>query len=117
MAEAVETTIGSDGEPDLEKQWLELDPGVKARAMRQIHEDQQKLVVDMGRLIMEKQTEIAVALAKAKAESDRNREDRKLEVIRNELQPRRAELEDLRKRAGEERDLLDTFERMGKGIL
>lgn len=102
---------------DADKQWEDLDAGLKARAMRTLHEEQQKLVVELGRNIMEKQTEIAVAVAKAKAVSDMGRGDLKTEIVDSELTPRHRELAELVTRMKVERDLLDTYEKLGKGII
>lgn len=102
---------------DANQQWEALDAGLKARAMRTLHEEQQKLVVDLGRTIMDKQTEIAVAVAKAKAVSDMGREDLKQEIVQTELLPRHKELAEIQQRMKVERDLLDTYEKLGKGII
>lgn len=102
---------------DATKQWEDLDAGLKARAMRTLHEEQQKLVVELGRGIMDKQTEIAVSVARAKAVSDMGRDDLKKEIVENELAPRHRELAEMQARMKTERDLLDTYEKLGKGII
>ena len=107
----------ADEQLDIDKRWEEMDPGAKARAMRNLHEEQQKLVVDVGRQIMEKQVDIAVAITKVRAMKEMNQPARAEEIMEQELRPREAELEDLKRLAGEGRALLDTYERMGRGIL
>jgi len=117
MAEEVLNTPTLAQLADANQQWEELDAGLKARAMRTLHEEQQKLVVELGRGIMDKQTEIAVAVAKAKAVSDMGRDDLKKEIVENELAPKHKELAEMHVRMRTERDLLDTYEKLGKGII
>ena len=117
MAEQETTTVAAEELQDPEKEWEALDAGLKSRAMRTVHEEQQKLVVELGRQVMEKQTEIAIAIAKAKAAAELNREEEKQAIMQNELMPRRRELQDLQDRARMERELLDTYEKLGRGVI
>lgn len=116
--EAGITTAAAAGDhADPHEEWQILDPGLKARAMKSIHEEQQKLVVDLGRKIMDMQTTIAISVARAKALADINRSEEQQKVWNTEVVPKREELQDLRRQVKEERDLLDAYEAMGKGII
>lgn len=112
---AVGTSAPEPGSPQYE--WQELDAGLKARAMRSVHEEQQKLVVDLGRRIMDIQTEVAVSIARVKAYADLNRAEEQRRIWDTEVVPKREELVDLQRRVKEERELLDAYEAMGKGII
>ncbi len=115
-----EQEAGSSAEVDLrdaDQQWEGLEAGLRSRAMRAVYEEQQKLVVDLGRSIMEKQTEIAIAVAKMKAAADLKRDVEKQSIVEDELIPRRKELQELQARIKSERELLDAYEQLGKGII
>lgn len=117
MAEQELAVPGAEELGDANRQWEALDSGLKSRAMRAVYEDQQKLVVDLGRTIMEKQTAIAIAVARLKAVSDLDRGDQKQAIIETELVPLHKELAEIQVRIKEERELLDTYEKLGKGII
>ncbi len=102
---------------DVTREWDSLEAGQKSRAMRFLHEEQQKMVVEIGRQIMEMEVEIAIALTRARALYDMNRAERSAEIVEQEVQPRRRQLQELRKRYVEERDLLETYEKLGKGLI
>ncbi|MBI2886891.1 MAG: hypothetical protein HYY02_06755 [Chloroflexi bacterium] len=102
---------------EIEQLWVGLEPGQKARAMRQVYEEQQKLVVEIQRLMMEKETEIAVAVARARAAEDLQQEEQTKEIIEAEVKPRQQELEDMERQRAEAQALLDAFVRIGRGII
>ena len=85
--------------------------------MRTLHEEQQKTVVDLGRRIMDIQTEIAISVARAKALADLSRTEEQRRIWDGEVLPKREEMQELQRRVKEERELLDAYEAMGKGII
>src|SRR5436309_873332 len=101
---------------DVAARWSGLDGALRSRAMRLLHEEQQRTVVELGRQIMEKEVEIAVALTKARAAEELNLPERKAAILADELAPREKDLVELRRKGREERELLDAYERLGKGI-
>ena len=102
---------------DIAQMWEHLPAGLKARAMRSVYDDQQKIVVELQRLVMEKGGEIAVSVARARAAEELKQDERKTQIIETELVPKRKELDELQQRVAQNRELLDAFSTIGKGII
>lgn len=102
---------------NVDQMWERLGEGLKARAMRDIHEEQQKLVVDLQRQAMELGVEIASCVVRAKAAQEMAQEDVKIRIIEQELIPKQQELQVLDKRVETERALLETYSKIGRGII
>ncbi len=117
MAEQETAAPPDAGGDDPLKKWDETDAGLKSRAMRNVHEEQQKLVVDLGRQIMDKQAEIAMAKARARAAAGLSRTEEVQRIVTEELRPLEREREELAERVRGERELLDEYERLGKGLI
>ena len=97
--------------------WENLSPGPKARAMRSVYEDQNKLVTELQRQHMEMSTEIAVGVARARAAEELQQEDARRQIIENEVKPKVREQELLGLKIQENQRLLDAFIVIGKGII
>ena len=102
---------------NVDQVWDHLSAGLKARAMRYVFEEQQKLVTETQRLIMEKGAEIAIAVVRAKAAQDMGQEELKNQIVDTEVVTKRQELEDMERKRVQEQALLDAFTKIGKGII
>lgn len=102
---------------DVDQAWENLSAGLKAGAMRYLYEEQQKLVIELQRQIMEKSAEIARGIVRAKAAQELKQDDVREQIIETELVPKQREVEELERQADEGRQLLDAFSRIGRGII
>ena len=100
-----------------EEAWEHLSAGLKARAMRTVYEDQQKLVIELQRQLMEKGAEYAVGVVHARAAHQMQEESLLQEIVDTEVLPKRKEIEELDKRLAHERELLEVYTKIGSGIL
>ncbi|MSQ28009.1 MAG: hypothetical protein EXR51_07725 [Dehalococcoidia bacterium] len=97
--------------------WEKLEPGPKARAMRFVYEEQDKLVTELQRQHMEMSSEIAVSVARARAAEELQQEDIRWRIIQNEVKPKVTERELLGLKIQENKRLLEAFIVIGKGII
>lgn len=97
--------------------WENLAPGPKARAMRSVFEEQNKLVTELQRQHMEMTTEIAICVVRARAAEELHQESVKRQIIENEVRPKVQEQEMLGLKIQENQRLLDAYTTLGKGII
>jgi len=97
--------------------WELLSAGLKSRAMRYVFEEQQKLIVELQRLRMEAETELAIGIVRARAAQEMNQDDVMKKIISDEVLPKRDEVRAMGKRIDEETQLLNMFSQIGKGII
>ena len=102
---------------DVEQQWLNLAPGPKASALRGLYEEQQKLVVELQRMQMQKGAEIAAAIVRARAAQELDQPELKQEIADKEIVPKRQELKDLEAQIAKETKLLEAYSTIGRGII
>jgi len=100
-----------------EEAWEHLSAGLKARAMRTVYEDQQKLVIELQRQLMETGAEYAVGVVHARAAQEMQQEALLQEIVDTEVLPKHKEIEALDKRLTHERQVLEVYTKIGKGIL
>lgn len=102
---------------DVEQQWANLSPGPKASALRNLYEEQQKLVVELQRLAMQKGAEIAGAIVRARAAQELQQEESKKLIVEQEIIPKRVELKDMEQQIKKETELLEAYTKIGRGII
>lgn len=102
---------------DIRSAWDGLEPGPKARAMRSVYEEQQKLVTELQRQHMEMGTDIAIAIAKARAAEELGRGADRDRIIEGEVKPKIREQQELGSQIQEAIQLLNAYVTIGKGII
>ena len=118
MAEATADPVALPADMhNVDQVWEHLSAGLKARAMRYVFEEQQKLVTETQRLLMEKGAEIAIAVVRAKAAQDMGQEELKNKLVETEVIPKRQELEEMEVKRVQEQAVLEEFMKIGKGII
>ena len=100
-----------------EEAWGHLSAGLKARAMRTVYEDQQRLVIELQRQLMETSAEYAVGEVHARAAQQMQEEALLQEIVDTEVLPKRKEIEALETRLAHERQVLEVYTKIGTGIL
>lgn len=117
MAEEETTVITTLPADDLAGRWDRLDSGTKAKAMRTVHEDQQKKVIELQRMRMEKEVEYAEALVRARGAEELQQNELKEQLVKEQLEPIVEEIRALSRQIQDSNDMLNAFERIGKGII
>ena len=118
MTEAPITAVPlPDDMHTVDQMWDSVSAGPKAQAMRYVYEEQQKLVTETQRLIMEKSAEYAIAVLRAKAAQDMGQEELKNQIVETEIVTKRQEIEDMERKRVQDQALLDAFMKIGKGII
>jgi len=102
---------------DIRASWDGLEPGPKARAMRTVYEEQQKLVTELQRQHMEMGTDIAIAVVKARAAEELGKAQERDHIIETEVKPKIQEQQHLGRQIQEATQLLNAYVTVGKGII
>ena len=100
-----------------EEAWGHLSAGLKARAMRTVYEDQQRLVIELQRQLMETSAEYAVGVVHARAAQQMQEEALLQEIVDTEVLPKRKEIEALETRLAHERQALEVYTKLATRIL
>lgn len=111
------TTPTVDAVTDIRAYWENLDPGLKARAMHDVYEAQQRRVIEVQRAQMETQEVLAMAAVKARALAELGRDDDVRRLIQEEIEPARARLRELQREMEEATALLNVYQTLGRGII
>jgi hypothetical protein len=116
-AGAAQPELSSGPITDIKEYWDRMDPGLKSRAMHEVHENQQKLVIELQRVQMETLDELGLAIVKARAAEELKRPEERDQVIAEEVEPMRAKLRDLQAQIDAANVMLQAYQAIGRGIL
>jgi len=94
-----------------------LDTGLRARAMSEVYEDQQKQVIDLQREQMEALSELAITAVKARAAVELGRQEECDRMVAEVMEPLRARLRQLGDDVAEANRLLDAYASIGRGVV
>ncbi len=102
---------------DLEGMWQRLEAGQKARAVREVYETQQKLVIEMQRLHAAKIDELAASVVRARGILELGLAEEAERKRLEEVEPLRTEIQRMGQEIAEANALLTAYQTIGRGII
>ena len=94
-----------------------MDPGLKARALHDVYEEQQIRVIDMQRQQMEALGELAMAAVKARAALELGQESEADRLVADVMEPLRVRLRQLTEDVAEANKFLQAYQAIGQGVV
>ena len=108
---------GAPETQDVQSLWERMERGLKAKAMREVYENQEKLVTELQREQMALNQEVAMAIVRARAYEELQQLDRSEKLRTEEIAPRLARLSELSDEIDGANGLLQAFQTIGRGII
>lgn len=102
---------------DVQSLWERMERGLKAKAMREVYENQEKLVTELQREQMALNQEVAMAIVRARAYEELQQLDRSEQLTTEEIGPRLSRLQELGDQIDAANELLQAFQTIGRGII